>query len=200
MPVQRVFIVRHGETDYNVEHRWQGHLDVPLNHNGQQQAQLLAHYLQPETIDAIFASDLRRAYATAQAIAHSKGLSVIADSRLREINLGVFQGMTNLQIEKAYPEDKLQWDSNNDFAPLKGESRYQVQKRAYEAWLEITNQEDMNTVVLVTHGGTIRMLLEKIFSGKIKRLKLKNTSVSIIERAQDETWLSTALNITPHIS
>lgn len=200
MPVQRVFIVRHGETDYNVEHRWQGHLDVPLNYNGQQQAQLLANYLQPEAIDAIFASDLRRAYATAQAIAHSKGLSVIADSRLREINLGVFQGMTNLQIEKAYPEDKLQWDSNNDFAPLKGESRYQVQKRAYEAWLEITNQEDMNTVLLVAHGGTIRMLLEKIFPERTQRIKLHNTSVSIIERGGDMIWFPTALNITPHIS
>lgn len=199
MPVQRVFIVRHGETDYNVEHRWQGHLDVPLNHNGQHQAQLLAHYLRDEEIDCIFASDLKRAYATAQTIAQSKGLTVIADARLREINLGVFQGMTNMQIQEAYPEDKLQWDTNNEFAPLKGESRYQVQNRAYEAWQDITNQENINTVLLVAHGGTIRMLLEKVLPKRTERIKLHNTSVSIIERAEDMTWIPTALNITPHI-
>ena len=200
MPVQRVFIVRHGETDYNVEHRWQGHLDIPLNQNGQQQAQLLANYLQNEVIDAIFASDLKRAYSTAQAIARLKGLSVIADPRLREINVGIFQGMSNVQIEEAYPEDKIQWDINNDFAPANGESRYQVQTRAYEAWQSITNQADVNTALLVAHGGTIRMLLEKIFPERTERIQLHNTSVSIIDRARDMTWLPTALNITPHIS
>lgn len=200
MSVQRVFIVRHGETDYNVEHRWQGHLDVPLNKNGLYQAQSLAKYLQNEPIDAIYASDLKRAYDTAQAIADAKQMKVVADARLREINLGVFQGLTNRQIQEAYPYEKMQWDNNNKFSPAEGESRYQVQERAHQAWQEITNQADIHTIVLLSHGGTIRMLLERIFPARTERVKLKNTSISIIERQNSEAWYSSALNITPHIT
>lgn len=105
-----------------------------------------------------------------------------------------------MQIQEAYPEDKIQWDTNNEFAPLKGESRFQVQNRAYEAWQDITNHENINTVLLVAHGGTIRMLLEKVLPERTERIKLHNTSVSIIERAEDMIWIPTALNITPHIS
>lgn len=199
MSVQRVFIVRHGETDYNVEHRWQGHLDVPLNENGHYQAQSLAKYLKNETIDAIFASDLKRAYDTAQAIADIKQMTVNADARLREINLGVFQGLTNTQIHEAYPYEKMQWDTNNNFSPLDGESRNQVQERVYQAWQEITNHPKMKTVVLLSHGGTIRMLLERVFPDRKDYIKLKNTSISIIERNSDEAWYPSALNITPHI-
>lgn len=197
MPVQRVFIVRHGETDYNVEHRWQGHLDIPLNRRGRQQAQLLANYLQNEVVDGIFASDLKRAYGTAQAIADLKGLPIIADARLREINVGIFQGMSNTQIQATYPEDKIQWDMNYQFAPHNGESRFAVQNRVYEAWQDATNNE-LNAIILVSHGGTIRMLLEKLFPERTERLKLLNTSVSIIDR-QANTWFPTELNITPHI-
>ena len=200
MSVQRVFIVRHGETDYNVEHRWQGHLDVPLNKNGLYQAQSLAKYLQNEPIDAIYSSDLKRAYDTAQAIADAKQMKVIAEARLREINLGVFQGLTNKQIQEAYPYEKMQWDNNNKFSPAEGESRHQVQERVHQAWQEITNQTDINTIVLLSHGGTIRMLLARIFPDRTERVKLKNTSISIIERQIDKVWYSSALNITPHIT
>lgn len=199
MSVKQVIIVRHGETDYNVQHRWQGHLDVPLNQNGKQQAEALASYFADKAIDAIFSSDLKRAYGTALAIAKPKKLEVRKDARLREVKLGVFQGLTRTQIQEAYPHESFRWDNDDNFVVPQGESRVQLQKRAYEVWQDVTTHKNLTTVMLASHGGTIRMLLQKLFPEKVAYIKLKNTSVSIIERDEQGNWQAIDLNTTPHL-
>lgn len=198
MPVQRVIIVRHGETDYNVEHRWQGHLDIPLNAMGKTQAEKLAKFLKDERIDAIYASDLARAFGTADAIARIKDLQVIPEPRLREINVGVLQGLSRAQMDVSYPDEHHQWRTDINFVIPNGESRQQVQDRAYAAWQDLTEQLDMKTVVLVTHGGTMRLLLRKLFP-KQAELSFKNTSVSIIDRHETGDWYIVSLNQIAHL-
>jgi len=199
MSVKRVFIVRHGETDYNAQHRWQGHLDVPLNENGKQQADALATYFADQSIDLIFSSDLKRAYDTAQAIATAKKMDIKKEKRLREVHLGLFQGLTRTQIQEAYPQEAFNWDNDDSFVVPQGESRVQLQNRAYAAWQSLTKSKDAKTIMLVSHGGTIRMLLQKLFPEKVAYIKLKNTSISIIERDEEGNWQPSALNTTPHL-
>ncbi|MGJ3238269.1 MAG: histidine phosphatase family protein [Anaerolineae bacterium] len=200
MGVQQIFIVRHGETDYNVHHRWQGHLDVPLNDTGKKQAQALADYFTDQPIDTIISSDLKRAADTACAIAKPRQLKVHYDDRLREIKLGVFQGLTRAQICITYPQAALRWDNDDTYAVSGGESRVQLQQRAYQAWQAIIAHQTARQVLVVSHGGTIRLLLRRLFPETTNYVKLKNTSISIIECNTDGAWVPTALNITPHLS
>ncbi|MBE0688577.1 MAG: histidine phosphatase family protein, partial [Anaerolineae bacterium] len=105
MPVIRVHIIRHGETIWNHEKRWQGQLDTPLSERGVQQAKLLARYLQTRPITAIYTSDLQRAYVTGEIIADALGLRPQTDTRLREMNMGVLQGLTIGEIQARYAQE-----------------------------------------------------------------------------------------------
>src|SRR3954469_644487 len=96
--MKRILLIRHGQTDWNVEGGWQAHLDEPLNATGIKQAQALAEYLRGRAISAIYSSDLLRARVTAEWIAQAIGLPVKEDQRWRELNLGVFQGLTTSEI------------------------------------------------------------------------------------------------------
>ena len=201
MPVKRVLIVRHGETDYNATRRYQGYLDVPLNSVGQEQAQKLGIYLKDGgwKIDAIYSSDLKRAYGTAQEIANVLENDIVGEVRLREINVGIFQGLTREEIQAQHPDAWKQWREDDDFVVPEGESRLQLRARAYEAWQEITEQ-DLSTVIMVSHGGTIRQLTEQLIaSDDLPQLYFANTSLSILERNVDDTWSITSAGITPHL-
>ncbi len=109
MTSTRILAIRHGETPWNVDTRIQGHTDIGLNEEGQWQAQQLAKALASEDIDAVYASDLSRAFSTAQAIAATHQLNVTALPGLRERHLGQFQGQTWAEIEAQHPEDAARW-------------------------------------------------------------------------------------------
>jgi broad specificity phosphatase PhoE len=87
-----VYLARHGESDWNVERRWQGHADRPLTERGREQAELLAGRLADVKLDAVYASDLRRAWETAQAVAATRGLEVVRLPELREVDVGSWSG------------------------------------------------------------------------------------------------------------
>lgn len=202
MPVKRVLIVRHGETDYNATRRYQGYLDIPLNTIGQEQAQKLGVYLKDGgwELDAIYSSDLKRAYGTAQEIATVLGMDVVNEVRLREINVGIFQGKTREEIQAQHPEEWAQWRTDDGFVAPNGESRLQLRARAYEAWQEVTEQDDASTIMLVAHGGTIRQLMEQLIpADDLPQLYFVNTSLTILERNADDTWSITAMGTTPHL-
>src|SRR5947199_3660663 len=93
-----LLLIRHGETDWNAEHRWQGHADVPLNARGREQAKALAEELAPEGIDAIYASDLSRARDTAEIVGERLGVPVVLDPDLREIDVGSREGLTGEEV------------------------------------------------------------------------------------------------------
>lgn len=189
MGVERVLLVRHGETDYNVQRRWQGQLDTPLNQTGQNQAAALARALQEVRIDAIFSSDLSRAMDTAAILAASHGLPVTTEPRLREIHVGIFQGLNRLEINERYPWEMHRWTSDDAYTPKGGESRVQLQARVYAAWQDIT-QCECRTVLLVSHGGTIRLLLKKVVpDAQVDGLRFANTSLTILVRRPDAGWV-----------
>jgi probable phosphoglycerate mutase len=159
----RIIAVRHGETDWNVETRLQGHTDIALNATGQWQANQVALALAEELIACIYSSDLSRARATAQAIAdhnqHIAQRTLHLHSGLRERRFGKFEGHTYAAIAEQWPEESLRWKQREPhFAPPGGESPVEVLERVNQTITELAAQHVGEQIVVVAHGGVMDML------------------------------------------
>lgn len=178
----RIIAVRHGETAWNADSRMQGQLDIPLNALGRLQAQRLARALADEPLDAIYASDLSRAFDTAQAVAALTGQRVIADTALRERAFGVFQGLTYTEIEQRWPEQGARWRARDvDFVPEGGESLRQLSVRSVEAAARLAAAHAGGTILLVAHGGVMDCLYRaavRIELDLIRTWQLGNASIN----------------------
>lgn len=152
-----IYIVRHGQTDWNVQGKLQGQLDIPLNACGQEQAQLTATTFSEIVCDAIYSSDLLRAKETAQAIANQKQLQLNIDKGLRERHFGQYQGFTFEGIQKHSPEDAKRWQARDlDFIPgVDGESLSKFSARVIQAVHAIAQKHMGQNIILVTHGGVL---------------------------------------------
>jgi probable phosphoglycerate mutase len=155
----RLIAIRHGETDWNAQARLQGQLDIDLNERGRAQAAALARALQSEPIDAIYASDLRRAMDTALPLAQAAGVGVRALATLRERAFGYFEGMTYAEIEQRHPEEAVRWRRRDpEFAIGGGESLCGFQERCVSAVTGIASAHAAQTVAIVAHGGVLDAL------------------------------------------
>jgi probable phosphoglycerate mutase len=157
--VTRVVAVRHGETVWNAEMRMQGQLDTALSARGRWQAGRVAEALVDEGLDAIFASDLERAFDTAQAIAGKVGLAVVIDAGLRERSFGIFQGSTYADIDLRWPVEAARWRRHDpDFGPDGGETFRAFSARAVAACARIAASQAGRSIAIVTHGGVLDCL------------------------------------------
>ena len=156
----RLLLVRHGETAWNAAGRLQGQSDLPLTACGQHQALALARVLATDAVQAIYSSDLQRARATAHSIATGCGLSVHHDARWREMAFGCWEGLTWAEVQQCDPATLAAWQANPwHSAPPEGETLAQVNDRVRAAWACLVAVHDAHTVVLVSHGGPLRLLL-----------------------------------------
>ena len=159
MEATRIIAIRHGETAWNVGTRIQGHLDIPLNDTGRWQAHRLAQALASEPITAVYASDLLRAYETAQAVACTVGLPITTDTGLRERNFGAFQGHTFAEIEASLPDQALLWRKRDPvFAPEGGESLNDFRDRVVACVQTLAARHPGELIALVAHGGVMDVL------------------------------------------
>ena len=155
----RLIVLRHGETAWNVDTRIQGQLDIGLNATGARQAQQLGAALADETVAAVYASDLSRAWDTARAVAASLGLEVVAEPRLRERAFGQFEGRTFADIEANSPDEARRWRTRDpEFAPEGGESLIVFRQRVTAVAAELAARHPGDQVVLVAHGGVMDVL------------------------------------------
>lgn len=151
-----LLVIRHGETAWNAEHRIQGHLDIPLSPAGIRQAAYLAERLAGESIDAVYSSELARAWLTAVPFAARLGLEIVADTRLRERSFGVFEGLTLDEIAAQHPEAFRRWrERDPGWAIDGGESGRQLIDRVLAALHDIVERHRGQTVAVVTHGGVL---------------------------------------------
>jgi probable phosphoglycerate mutase len=127
-----ILLARHGETDWNAERRWQGHVDRPLNELGREQAESLADALEGESIAAIYSSDLLRAHETARIVGARLGIEVVVDPALREMDVGSWSGLTNDEIQDRFPEQFERW-SPGEHPPHDGETRDELRARVLAA-------------------------------------------------------------------
>jgi broad specificity phosphatase PhoE len=150
-----LLLVRHGETDWNRDQRFQGHADPPLNETGRAQARALADDLAAERIDAIYTSDLARARETAELIAERAGVPFVLEPQLREVDVGEWQGLTRLEIAERFPAGMRNWNERGH-GWERGETYEQLTERVLEALERIVRRHPGERVVVVGHGGTIR--------------------------------------------
>ena len=154
-----LIVIRHGETAWNVEHRWQGQTDVPLNDSGRAQAAALAARIAGEPVDALYSSDLSRAMQTAAPLSAAWGQAATPVPGLREQGFGLFEGLTARAIQREHPALWLEWLSHRaDFALPGGESLAQVSARVLDALAQIAARHPRQRVVIVTHGGVLDTL------------------------------------------
>ena len=159
MHATRIIAIRHGETAWNVDARIQGHLDIGLNETGRWQANRVAQALVAEPIQAIYASDLLRAWETASTIAQATGGALHAHAGLRERHFGVLQGRTFDEIEISDPEQSRLWRKREPhWAPEGGESLVQVRDRINHTVFELGERHIGEQIVLVAHGGIMDAL------------------------------------------
>jgi broad specificity phosphatase PhoE len=156
MVITRIFLVRHGETEWNATRRAQGQADIPLNDAGRRQAAAAVAQLDGVELAAVYSSDLSRAVDTARPIAEARGLSVMIDPAFREVDQGEWEGLMNKEIRRRWPE---LWGPARHWSRRPGgESPEQVQKRALEGLARVVERFPQGGVAVVSHGGTIRWL------------------------------------------
>lgn len=177
----RLFLVRHGETDWNVTRRYQGQTDIELNEAGRLQAQLLALRLADQTFDAIYASDLKRAWETAQIIAEQTGTGVQSEPRLRELRFGLIEGLTWAEAQEKHPEVIAHWLEDRENPPPDGEKASAFTARISALMADLRARHDDQTVLLVAHGGPLAELIRQALGMPPEgrwAFEIGNTSVS----------------------
>ena len=179
----KLYIIRHGQTDWNVQGRIQGRQDIPLNAAGRSQAQMLAKGMEKRPVTAIYSSPQIRAMETAEAIAGPLGLTVKAVPQLMEIGYGDWEGRSAEDILTTDRElYESWWQHPATVAPLGGETLNQVDARCKKAWERIKGEMKGDTAV-VAHGGTLAHFIVHLLEGRpdAAEIVVGNASITTIE-------------------
>jgi broad specificity phosphatase PhoE len=157
-----IVLVRHGETDWNRERRFQGHADVSLNEAGRRQARALADELADESFAAAYSSPLRRALETAAIIAERLEITFEASDGLMEVDVGSWSGLTTTEVEQRFPDGFARWVETRADGWTDGETYDELGVRVVADLHEIARRHPGERVLAVTHGGAIRSVLAVI--------------------------------------
>jgi broad specificity phosphatase PhoE len=152
-----ILLARHGQSDWNATRRWQGHADRPLTEKGRAQARELTARLEHIELDAVYSSDLRRAWETAAEVARAQGLELVQYPELREVDVGSWSGLTRTEAETRFPEGFARWREGypgwDD-----GESYEAMTDRVLGTIHGIASAHQDGRVLVVSHGGPIRAI------------------------------------------
>jgi broad specificity phosphatase PhoE len=185
----RLILIRHGETLWNREERWQGHQDIPQSDVGRAQAATLIPRVSKEAITACYASDLSRAAETAQLLRGGATWPIHARSELREVCLGPFERLTTAEILNKMPEAferRVSSDRNEDidFALPGMESRRAFIERISSAVQNCVQAHDSGTVLIVAHGGVLRSFFVAAFGldyASVRQVEIPNCAYNVFE-------------------
>ncbi len=192
-----LLLIRHGETDWNVERRLQGNIDIGLNDNGRQQARALAMALRNDHLDAIVCSDLQRAVQTAQEIAALKNLPCQINPQWRERSFGGFEGELISTLEQRYPAEYAAWRAHepdsqfpaNAQGVFSGETIRQFTARIDTALKELALGNDRKKIAVIAHGGvlecTYRIAMQLPLNAP-RQVTMKNASINRFELSIDQ--------------
>jgi broad specificity phosphatase PhoE len=183
-----LMLVRHGESEWNAQRRYQGQSDVPLSALGRQQAKLVAGRLAGVKIDVVYASDLGRAWETARLIAEKCGLKVIPEPRLRELKFGILEGLTFEEAQAQYPEMIAAWLGDFNRPPEGAETIDLFNARVVSLMEDLKLEHDEQVVLLVGHGGSLSEILRialGLSPAKRWYLEMENASLTELLIAED---------------
>lgn len=199
----RIYFVRHGETPWNALRKIQGHSDVVLSERGRGQAEMLSRRLAHEKIDYFYSSDLIRACETAEIIAQPHQSNVFTTPALRELNFGVWEGLTASEIEKMYPEHMKKWWSNPlDIDLPGGEKLSEMVARCVGEVKRLIQEHNRDTLLVVAHGGTIRCIICSMLGidlNALWRLHLDNACLNMVDFPRWENGILKLFNDGAHL-
>ena len=197
-----IYIVRHGQTEWNLLGKTQGHGNSDLTPKGIEQAELLADSMTKYPIDYIYSSDLGRAYQTAEIIGNKLNIEVEKTEALREMNFGTWEGRIIKDIIEEDPELYKMWRNEPHIAKIpQGETLSQIKERTHAFIKEINEKYDGKHIVLVTHSLCARIMLLSFLDSDVKniyRINQANTALNIIE-LRDYGPVVMKMNDTTHI-
>jgi len=201
MKETEIILIRHGETEWNSQQRMQGHSNSDLSSVGQAQIQALGQWMKNVPFDHIYSSDSLRAKHTAEAITQFSGHKLKIDLRLREKNLGVFEGLTSEEARERHPEVfRLFKTAGSKYVIDEGESTQQLQDRALEIVDEIRIKHPEERVLLVTHGGFIRVVMKYSLGLSLEtptRFLIRNTGV--FRLVWEDKWIVSQMGGVSHL-
>ena len=196
----KLYLTRHGQTDWNTAGRYQGQSDTPLNETGLRQAEQIAKRLSSETIHAIYSSDLSRAANTAQTIADFHSLEIKKDSRWRELSFGDWEGLTYQEMSAHSPDLFEAWIKDPlTVSTPNGETLAQLAERVKAAFDEIKEEHADQTILVVAHSGSLQSLLAVTLGVDLNRywqFRISQASLSEMNVYED----SVVLNLLNDIS
>ena len=198
-----VILVRHGETFYNAQKRWQGILDIELNENGLNQAKLLAKSLKDYPIDVFISSPLKRAYVTTETVAKMHGKTIAyTDDRLKEINYGDCAGLNPTELKEQFPKEYELWTNRPWLVTFpNGESLRDVQYRARNALEDAVAKYPGQTLFIGAHSHTNAVIICSVLGldpHHFPQIRQNNTCVNVL-RYEDGVWKIIALNSVAHL-
>ena len=198
----RLFLVRHGESTWNFEHRIQGQSDPPLSQEGRRQAERLGRRLIGQAFAGFYTSDLKRALETADAIAAAAGGRPEPMEALREIYLGEWEGLRSEELGRRFPEAWRSWiaEPSWDLVPG-GEGAERFETRVAGAVDALFALHPRGDVLVITHGGVIQVALQTVLGRPSRGLfvfRIQNASITVIER-RDNRFVIGGVNDTGHL-
>lgn len=199
----KIYLIRHGQTDWNVAGKIQGKTDIPLNETGKRQAACLAKGMEHRPVAQIFSSDLIRARETARAIGESQHVEVETLSGLEEIGFGKWEGMTLEQIQVIFPTEYEKWCENPvTVAPPGGESLSQIKERCRKVMEEILKMAK-GDFAIVSHGAMLAYVVEYLMRNdpNDQEIIVGNASITTIQyEPENETAVLIQANDQEHLS
>lgn len=204
MALSRFLLVRHGQTSWNKNNKYQGQTNIPLNDIGKEQAYHISKRLAKEKLNAVYSSDLDRAIETAHIIAKPHNLEVIPTEDMREINFGSWEGYNFEQIMRIWPEQYQKWINDPwNYNPPGGESLGELTRRVKNFMLKTAARHPGQNVLVVSHAGPIRAFLSVILELKKQffwKFKISNASLTIVnyDGEEDDSFIVT-VNDTSHL-
>ncbi|MGM0499214.1 alpha-ribazole phosphatase [Halanaerobium congolense] len=195
----KLYLLRHGETDWNQKSIFQGQTDIDLNKNGKNDAQKAAEILQDIKLDQIYSSDLKRAKNTALMISQAKNLKIKENKQLREICFGDWEGLSFSEIKKQYPKQLASWQQDPlNYSPPAGEKLLDFKKRIVNFFTKMINKNKGDKILVVAHGGVIKVYLTAILSidpQNFWQFQIDNGSLTEL-KFYDEDIILSKLNFT----
>ena len=189
-----IYLVRHGETTWNKEGRFQGHMDVELSPVGLKQAEIVAERMKQIKIDQIYTSDLKRAYKTAEIIAKPHSLQLKEINKIREIHIGIWGGKTLEEIRETHFDEFRKWNTDENYTIDGGESFKTFNDRVYESLLSIMDKHKGENICVVTHGGVVKSFVSSILElskDARKKFFVQNCSITTIAKEGKRIILET---------
>lgn len=193
----KIILVRHGETENNCAGVYCGWSDISLTEKGFMQAKKVSEKLKEEDFDCIISSDLDRTMKTAEIINKHHHVKIILETNLREMNFGLWEGLSYREIKEKYPKELKEWEKDwMDYATPSGESVKQMYERVTKAMDKIIHKNESGNILIVSHAGSIRAILAHLIGRGMKdywKYKIDNCAICIIEIIDGFSVL-TALN------